>query len=62
MYISEYETKIGDSPKSQSSLSFSQACQDLVRTKNARKKIRERKYGALKYRGSNGTVTVIAPA
>src|SRR5215831_19144599 len=40
MYIREYETKIGDSPQSQSSLSFSQACQDLVRTKNARKKIR----------------------
>jgi hypothetical protein len=40
MYIREYERKIGDSPQSQSSLSFSQACQDLVRTKNARKKIR----------------------
>jgi len=40
MYIREYEMNMGDSPQPQSSLSFSQECQDMVKIKNARKKIR----------------------
>lgn len=38
MYIREYETKIGEILQPQLSLSFPQACQDLVRKKNLLKK------------------------
>jgi monoamine oxidase len=40
MYIREYETTIGDAPRPQLSLSFSQDCQDLVKRKNVQKKSR----------------------